>query len=125
MKNFALGIGIGAALSGSFHSSISTGEKKIKALTSRAQQLGEQKIAVDNVKKYRMALSKLTATGKGLGVANKDVKAKIKATRDALNKAKAQAKGMGINVRRLADEEGRLQKALKATNKTLKGPDLH
>ena len=120
MEKFALGISIGAALSNTFLSTVTTGEKKIQALTGRADQLGKQKIAVDNVKKYRKELSDLAKAVKACPWALPDLKARIKETGQALKNAGLEARGFGINVKRLAAEEKRLDTALKATNKSLK-----
>lgn len=120
MGKFALGISIGAALKGTFISAVTTGKDKIKGLTGEAARLGKQKIAVDNVKSYRLALSELTATAASAGASNVKFRAKIKEARNALKMAKAEAKDMGINIRKLAAEEKRLETSLNLTNRSLK-----
>lgn len=119
MEKFALGISIGAAVSGAFLASVNTSEKKIKALTDKADQLGKQKIAVDNVKKYRMALSDLTSASGLTGAASAKTKKQIRETRNALKAAKVEAKGMGVNVRKLTHEEKKFDAAIRLTNKSL------
>lgn len=120
MEKFALGITIGAALSGTFHRTIATGEQKIKELTGAVKGLEAQKMAVAEVRKYEAALVELSAKNRTLTASSREMRTQINAAKTAFHQAQANARQLGIDTRRLIDEEKRLDTALKRTNDQLK-----
>ncbi len=120
MEKFAIGVSIGAALSGSFHSIMHTSEEKVQALSEKVKSLGEQKVAVKGIKSYQAELTRLTALIKPGATASGQLKKKIDATRVALRNAQGAARGLGVDTHRLAAEEKRLAADLKTNNRELK-----
>ncbi len=119
MEKFALGVSIGAALTGAFHSTLSTSQEKIQGLADKVKSLGAQKVAVENVRAYRTELTRLTTSIKPGAAASAQLRAQINSTRKALRQAKTEARSLGVNTRLLAAEEKRLAHALARTNKKL------
>lgn len=119
MEKFALGITIGAALSSTFHQTITSGEQKIKNLAGAVKGLEAQKMAVAEVRKYEAALVELTAKNRTMTVASRDMRTQIDAAKSAFHAAQANARALGIDTGKLTEEEKRLGAELKRTNTQL------
>ncbi len=119
MEQFALGITIGAVVSGTYNSVITSSGNKIQELTDRVTSLNKQKIAVGEVKKYQAALVELGAKQRTLISKSRGARQELDAAKLKFQQASAAAQKMGIDVSKLADEERRLNAAVKRTNTNL------
>ncbi|MDO5674783.1 MAG: phage tail tape measure protein [bacterium] len=119
MEKFALGITIGAALSGTFHQAVTTADQKIKDLTGTVKGLEAQKMAVAEVRRYEAALVELTAKNRAMTTASRDMRTQIDAAKTAFHAAQTNARALGIDTGKLTEEEKRLGVELKRTNTQL------
>ncbi len=116
MEKFAVGITIGAALTSAFTATIATGQQKIQKLSASVKSLSGQKMAVAEVRKYQNALVELTAKGRKLNGRSREFSRELTETKAKLQAAASQVRGYGLDMGRLAEEEKRLDAAMKRTN---------
>jgi TP901 family phage tail tape measure protein len=112
-RTFSVEFNIGAAMGSGFRRTFSSAQDQMHELGASMRKMSKQRIAADNVRKYKQELEELRRKQGLAGHSNAALNRKISETRRKFAEASKEAKKHGVEIGRAAEQYDQLGAAMK------------
>ncbi|MCF7936836.1 MAG: phage tail tape measure protein [Synergistales bacterium] len=112
-RTFSVEFNIGAAMGTGFRRTFSAAQDQMQELGASMRRMSKQRLAADNVRKYKQELEELRRRQEVAGHSNANLNRRISETRRKFVEASREAKKHGIEIGRAADQYDQLGAAMK------------